>query len=44
MYTGVGYNFSTEQHPNATSYWDKAGMAAHGGEISKEITEFIKRR
>ena len=44
MYTGVGYNFSTEQHPNATSYWDKAGMVAKGGQVSKEITEFIKRR
>lgn len=44
MYTGVGYNFSTEKHPNATSYWDKAAMIAKGGQISKEITEFIKRR
>ena len=44
MYTGVGYNFSTEKHSNATSYWDKAAMIAKGGQISKEITEFIKRR
>lgn len=44
MYTGVGYNFSTEKHANATSYWDKAAMTAKGGQISKEITEFIKRR
>ena len=44
IYTGSNLNFSTEKHQNATSYWDKAGMAAHGGEISKEITEFIKRR
>lgn len=44
IYNGDGFNFSTEKHQNATSHWDKAGMAAHSGEISKEITEFIKRR
>ena len=44
IYNGDGFNFSTEKHQNATSHWDKAGMAAHSGQISKEITEFIKRR
>lgn len=42
-YTGKNLNFSKIQHPLATSYWDKAAYAAKKGQITREITEYIKR-
>lgn len=42
IYTGTNFNFSKQQHPLATSYWDKAAYAAQKGNIAKEISDYIK--
>lgn len=43
MYYGKGFNFNKEKHPQATSYWNRAAMAAHKKSISNEITMYIKK-
>lgn len=43
-YTGTDLNFKTEHHPLATSYWDKAAMAAKGDSFTDELTRYIKMR
>ena len=44
MYEGVNLNFSKEKHPLATAYWDKAMMAAKGGQLVNDITNYIKSK
>ena len=43
-YTGTNLNFKTEHHPLATSYWDKAMMAAKGDQFARELSRYIKMR
>ena len=43
-YYGDDFNFLTEQHPLATSHWERPAYAAKKDQVAKEITEFIKRR
>lgn len=44
LYNGTNFNFSKQMHPQATSEWDKAGMAANRNKITKEITQYIRSR
>lgn len=43
-YTGTNFNFNTEEHALATSYWDKAMMTAKGDQFTREISRYIKMR
>lgn len=42
QYTGVNFNFSTEKHRLATSYWDKAMAASKGDELAKDIENAMR--
>lgn len=42
QYTGVNFNFSTEQHQLATSYWDKAMAVSKGDELAKDIENAMR--
>ena len=44
LHDGDGFNFSKEQHQLATSHWENASYAVNKEKVSKEITDFIKRR
>lgn len=43
-YEGTNRNFSKEKHPLATAYWDKAMLAAKGGQLANDITNYIKSK
>ena len=43
-YYGDYFNFSTEQHPLATSHWEQPAYTAKKNQVAKEITEFVKSR
>lgn len=43
MHEGDNFNFSHEQHPLATSHWEKPAFSANKNKVANEITEFIKR-
>lgn len=43
MYYGHGFRFSKEKHPLATSEWDKAMKNARGGQLAREIEQYINR-
>lgn len=42
--TGRYMNHSTEMHPLATSFWDKAMLRDHGDEFLKEIKDVLSWR
>lgn len=42
QYEGKDFNFSKEEHPLATAYWDKAAMASKGEEIRKNAERLLK--
>ena len=42
--TGRMMNHTTDYHPLASSFWDKAMLADHGDEFNKEVEEIIKWR
>lgn len=42
-YHGNNMTIRTEMHPLATKEWDKAYAAAHGADLARAATEFIKR-
>ena len=43
QYTGTNFNYSKEQHPLATSYWDKAMWLAKKGQVTSEVNAYRKR-
>ncbi len=43
MYYGARINFSKDKHPLATAKWDKAMVAAKGGQLAREIEQYINR-
>ena len=43
MYHGTSLNFSKEQHPLATSEWDKAAMTFNGFQFTRELDNARKR-
>jgi len=43
QYHGTGFNFSTEQHPLATSEWDKAMVTMNGFQYARELDNARKR-
>lgn len=42
--TGRPLTYSTEYHPLATSFWDKAMMRDHGDEFIKEVRDILDWR
>lgn len=36
--------YSTDEHPLATSHWEVAAMAAHKGDLCDDITNYLKRK
>lgn len=42
--TGRAITYSTEQHPLATSHWDRVMIQDKGEEFSEKVTEILKRR
>lgn len=42
-YYGEKRNFSKEQHPLATSFWDKAMMHSKKDELVQEVSKYRKR-
>jgi len=43
MYYGDGFNFTKDQHPQAQARWAEVAADLYGEELSRELTEFIKR-
>ena len=43
LYKGDGLNFSKEQHPLATSHWDKAMVTMNGFQYARELDNARKR-
>lgn len=41
-YSGDHLNFLRDQHPLATSHWDKAAMAVHGDDLAADIEDAIR--
>ena len=42
--TGEPITYSTEQHPLATSEWDKAMMRDKGDEFKQQVTDILKQK
>jgi hypothetical protein len=42
--TGKNLNYSTEQHPKATSKWDKAMMDERGDEFIEQVKDILVRK
>lgn len=42
--TGKKLQYSTDNHPLATSHWDKAAAVAKGKQLADDITIYLKRR
>ena len=43
QFNGTHFNFSRDKHPLATAHWDEATSKAHGNQIAKEVTEYLRR-
>lgn len=43
VYYGTSMEFSKERHPLATAEWDKAYAEAHGEELGRAGTEYLRR-
>lgn len=37
-------DFSKDQHPLATSHWEKAMMVSKGDELCKDITDYLRKK
>ena len=44
QWEGKGIKHSTDHHPLATSHWEVAAMAAHKGDLCKDIEDYLKER
>lgn len=42
--SGKPLNYSTDKHPQATSYWDKKMWSAEKDAVIKEIQDYIRRQ
>lgn len=42
--TTAPLKYSTDKHPLATSHWEVAAMAAHMGDLCKDIENYLKRK
>lgn len=42
--TGKKMDYSKDQHPLATSHWEKAMMASKGDEFCKDIEDYLRRK
>lgn len=42
--TGKKLHYSKDQHPLATSHWEKAMMASKGDEFCKDIEDYLRRK
>ena len=42
--TGEAIHYSTEQHPLASSQWDKAMMKDQGDEFKQQVTNILKEK
>ncbi len=42
--TSTHLHYSTDRHPLATSHWEAAAMAAHKGDLCKDIEAYLRRR
>lgn len=41
--SGKELNISKEKHPKATSHWDEHYAKAHGAELGRAATDYVKR-
>ena len=44
VYEGRNMTIHKDRHPMATSHWDKAAAADHGGELAEDLYEYLERR
>lgn len=44
QYVGEDFNHTTEVHPLATAYWDKAMMTNEGEAFTKQVQMLLKQR
>lgn len=44
QYTGEGFNFTKDDHPLASAYWDKTMMAQKGDEFKQQVKAILVRR
>lgn len=42
--TSTPLHYSTDHHPLATSHWEVAAMAAHRGDLCKDIEAYLRRK
>lgn len=42
--TNTTLHHSTDHHPLATSHWEVAAMAAHKGDLCRDIEAYLRRR
>ena len=42
--TNTPLHHSTDHHPLATSHWEVAAMAAHKGDLCRDIEAYLRRR
>lgn len=42
--TNTPLHHSTDHHPLATSHWEVAAMAAHKGDLCKDIETYLRRK
>lgn len=46
VWEGVGMRIRSgdkAEHPLATSHWESAAAAAHGGELAEDVSEYLSR-
>lgn len=43
IYHGAGLNFNKEKHPLATAYWDKAMLSARKNDISRQVSDYLRK-
>lgn len=44
QWDGENFHFSKDEHPLATSHWEKAMMISKGDEFCEEITDYLRRK
>jgi hypothetical protein len=44
QYVGTNFKHTTEYHPLATAYWDRAAMQTQLPLFEKQVTDILKRR
>ena len=44
QWDGENIHFRKDQHPLATSHWEKAMMVSKGDEFCKDITDYLRKK